>query len=80
MNLDASRYIAGLHKGTADKIVAHREAHGPFKTRASLNKVRDSLSLNLVLEHEFISSTTSPIIIIHAPCACTCVVTKKVEK
>jgi uncharacterized protein len=33
------QYVAGLHAGTAAKVVAHREAHGPFRSRAALAKV-----------------------------------------
>ncbi len=34
------RYVAGIHQRTADSIVAHRDAHGPFRSRAELIQVK----------------------------------------
>jgi uncharacterized protein len=33
-------YVAGLSKKVADKVVAHRDSHGPFKKRSDLKKVK----------------------------------------
>ena len=33
-------YVAGINKGTASNTVAYRDEHGPFRTRASLKKVK----------------------------------------
>lgn len=34
------RYVAGIGKKLAENIVAHRDEHGPFRSRAELKKVR----------------------------------------
>ncbi|MCR4440253.1 MAG: Tex family protein [bacterium] len=34
------RYVAGINRRVAEAIVAHRDAHGPFRTREELKRVK----------------------------------------